>query len=283
MFDIAINTENLLGECPLWCEKTHRLYWTDIMGSELLAVDPQTGASRRWAMPERLGSFALTGQDNILLLGLESQLASFNLDTGKLAPIAPSPGAAETRIGDGRCDRLGNFVFGTIHEGVPQAPVGAFYRLNAGDLTVEQLALPEAIITNSICFSPDGATMYYCDSLQKRIFCCDYPSLENQRVFVDVQGGGAPDGSCIDAQGCLWNAEWGGARVVRYAPDGREDRVIAAPARQTTCPVLGGSAGDTLFCTSARVGLVDAQPADGALLAVRLSDVKGLPESRFFL
>lgn len=251
------------------------------MGNELLAYEPRTGTSQRWPMPERLGSFALTARQEVLLLGLESRLSFFDMTTGALTEIGVSPGNPDTRINDGRCDRAGNFVFGTMHEGEPQERVGAFYRLNAQTLTIESLALPGVAIPNCICFSPDGTTMYYCDSLQPHIFCCDYPSLEHQRIFSNVVGDGAPDGACVDADGFVWNAEWGGGRVVRYNPDGRVDRVMSAPAKQTTCPVIGGPSGDMLFCTSARVDLSTPIDADGALLAICVPGLRGIPESCF--
>lgn len=281
MLEIIVKSGDILGECPLWCPQTQRLFWTDIAGNELLAYAPQTGASERWPMPERLGSFALTARQDVLLLGLASRLAFFDLATGRLTDIKASPGNPGTRINDGRCDRAGNFVFGTMHEGVPQERAGAFYRLDAQTLAIESLALPGAAIANSICFSPDGTTMYYCDSLQPHIFCCDYPSLERQSIFSDVVGGGGPDGSCVDADGFVWNAEWGGGRVVRYDPAGRVDRVILAPAQQTTCPVLGGPSGDMLFCTSASAGIATPTDADGALLAMRLAGVSAIPETCF--
>lgn len=281
MFEAIVKSEDLLGECPIWCPRTHRLLWTNIMRNELLAYQPQSGTNARWLMPERLGSFALTARQDVLLLGLESRLAFFNMATGELRQIGASPGNPNTRIGDGRCDRVGNFVFGTMHEGEPQERVGAFYRLNAETMTIESLALPAVAIANGICFSPDGTTMYYCDSLQPHIFCCDYPSLENMRTFSNVTGGGAPDGSCVDADCFLWNAEWGGSRVVRYSPNGRVDRVISARATQTTCPVIGGHSGDMLFCTSARAGLSSPNDADGALLGINVPGISAIPETCF--
>src|SRR5471030_3341974 len=50
---------------------------------------------------------------------------------------------------------------------------------------------------------------------RSKIFCCDYPSLDKPRVFTETAGNGAPDGSCVDAMGYLWNAEWGGNRIVQ--------------------------------------------------------------------
>ena len=281
MFSIAADVRNTLGECPLWCERTRRLYWTDIEASELLALQEGNDAVMRWLLPERLGSFALTEQSNVLLMGFASRLAFYDLNTGLLTPVAASPGETGTRIGDGRCDRAGNFVFGTMDDGYPVKVIGKFHRLNAATLTVESLALPVVAIPNSICFSPDGGTLYYCDSMQGRIMCCDYPSLQNQRVFAKTEGSGAPDGSCVDAMGYLWNAEWGGNRVVRYCPDGSTDTILSSPGFQTTCPTLAGEGFTRLCCTTASVGLSAPSIYDGALLKVKSAVNAGLPESRF--
>lgn len=281
MFSIAADVRNTLGECLLWCERTRRLYWTDIDGCELLALEEESHTVMRWSLPERLGSFTLTEKAGVLLMGLESKLGFYDLNTGIFTMVAASPGETGTRTGDGRCDRYGNFVFGTMDDGYPVKVVGKFHRLNGATLTIETLSLPEVAIPNSICFSPDGGTMYYCDSMQSRIFCCDYPSLNNQRVFTETEGHGAPDGSCVDAMGYLWNAEWGGNRLVRYSPDGTADCVLPSPGVQSTCPTLAGGAFTTLYCTSASVGLSSPSRYDGALLKAESAVFAGLPESRF--
>lgn len=281
MFSVAADVRNLLGECPLWCERTHRIYWTDIEGSELLALEEGNDIVMRWSLPERLGSFALTEKADVLLMGMASGLGFYNLSTCIFTSIAASPGRAGTRIGDGRCDRSGNFVFGTMDDSYPVKTIGKFRRLNAATLTIETLPLPEVAIPNSICFSPDGSTMYYCDSMQGLILCCDYPSLKNQRTFTQIEGKGAPDGSCVDAMGYLWNAEWGGNRIVRYTPHGVTDYILPSPGIQSTCPTLAGEAFTTLYCTTASTGLSAPSKHDGALLKAESTVFAGLPENRF--
>jgi len=278
---VAAEEKSQLGECPVWCERKQCLYWIDIVGRTLFALDPSTSDVRRWLLPEQVGSFALTNNDDVLLLGLASRLAMFNLVDRSMTTIAPSPGNHGTRIGDGRCDREGNFVFGTMDEAQQPRRIGAFYRLNAASLSIERLDLPPTAISNGICFSPDGATFYFCDSMQQRIFCCDYPSLDSQRVFADVVEGGAPDGSCIDSQGFLWNAEWGGGRLVRYSPQGIVDLVVPTAAQSTTCLAIGGASYNTMYCTTAQIGLESKNEADGALLCVELNEIRGLPETLF--
>ena len=285
MLELMADVENQLGEGVLWCDRSARVFWTDILGAKLYAHDPVTVKTSTWPMPEPLASFALTGDDDRLLLGLASQLAFFHFSTGAITPICAVEAGLTTRLNDGRCDRQGRFVFGTFNTVEPRESIGGYYRLGA-DLKLERLPLANCAIANSICFSPDGATMYYCNSPDRAIRCCDYDpatgAISNERLFAALDGtSGEPDGSCIDAAGFLWNAQWGASRVVRYAPDGRVDRVIATPALQPSCVAIGGADMDTLYVTSARVGMTEPAVHDGALFKQTLSDIRGLPESRF--
>lgn len=284
---MMIDAENQLGECVLWCERSGRVFWTDILGSALHAVDPASGARRTWAMPEPLASFAFTSDARRLLAGLASGLAFLDLDSGALTPLCQVEAGLDTRLNDGRCDRQGRFVFGTFHQAEPRERIGGYYRLNA-DLSLEKLPLPACAIANSICFSPDGGTMFYANSPERTIRCCDYDAdsgaIGDDRVFITLDGdAGEPDGSCIDADGYLWNAQWGAARIVRYAPDGQVERIIESPALQPSCVALGGPQLRTLYVTSARAGLAEPAVHDGALFRLDLGDVCGIPEARFQL
>ncbi|NTX70598.1 hypothetical protein FCH31_14365 [Lelliottia amnigena] len=117
--------------------------------------------------------------------------------------------------------------------------------------------------------------------LEPELMCCDYPSLQNQHVFAESEGSGAPDGSCVDEMGYLWNAEWGGNRVVRYRPDGTTDAILTSPGIQSTCPTLAGEGFTRLYCTTAAVGLTALSEYDGALLKAKSDLSPGLPENRF--
>ncbi|TAM19102.1 MAG: SMP-30/gluconolactonase/LRE family protein [Rhodanobacter sp.] len=284
----VLEAGNVLGEGIVWCDRAQALYWTDIQAGTLWRHAPASGETQHWVLPERLASFALCEADGWLLLALASRLAFFRLADGALHTVCEVEPKLPTRCNDGACDRQGRFVFGTLHEpagGGPKQAIGGFWRLD-GDLSLQRLPLESVAISNSLAFSPDGGTLYYCDSPTRIIRCCEYgDTVGPSRNFVDLRGiSGEPDGSCVDADGGLWNAQWGMGRVVRYHPDGREDRVIPVPAHQPTRPALGGAALDTLYVTSARDGLdateLAADPLAGALFAARI-DARGLPEPRF--
>lgn len=292
--DLLLDARNTLGEGILWNERSGRLFWTDIEASMLWSCDADGGALRRWPLPERLCSMAMTARDERLLLGLASGLALFDLGDGRLERLhAVEAGLPGTRINDGRVDRQGRFVFGMFNQAEdPKHPIGGFYRLNR-DFSLERLPLGGAAIANSICFSPDGATMYYADSATGEIRCCDYASdsssgsgaVSKLRTFAAADAApGGPDGSTVDAEGHVWNTRWGAGLVVRFAPDGSVERTVALAAPQPTCPAFGGPALDTLFLTSATVGLADAAlaqaPGSGGVFAGK-PGVRGLPEARF--
>lgn len=290
MMELVVDGRHVLGEGIVWDDRAQRLFWTDIESSELWAHVPATGALQRWPLPERLCSLALTEDDDRLLLALASGLAFFDLGSGELDRICDVEAhLPTTRLNDGRTDRQGRFVFGVFNQAEdPKHPIGGFYRLNH-DLTVERLPLGDVAIANSICFSPDGRTMYYADSATREIRCCDYDpvtgAVANLREFVAADAApGDPDGSTIDADGYLWSTRWGAGQVVRFAPNGRLDRGLMLPAPQPTCPTFGGPALDTLYVTSAAVGLRAGQLADapnsGGIFAQKLK-IRGLPEVRF--
>ncbi len=284
----AVACRNILGEGLVWCARRRTLYWTDIPGSVLYEYEPISHRLRQQAMPERLACIALCETDGWLLLGFASRLTFWHIDSGRSHDIGVIASRLSERVNDGACDREGRFVFGTMDESRPQRPIGSYYRVNT-DLSIERLPLPQVTISNSTAFSPDGRTLYFCDSPRRQIMATDYGRdgrLGEPRVFVDLQDiAGVPDGSCIDSDGGLWNAQWGMRRVVRYTPDGALDQVVEIPASQATKPAFGGPSLDTLFMTSAREGLEDGalqnEPDAGNLWRAHVAGAVGYTEARF--
>jgi L-arabinonolactonase len=283
--EVVLEAGCIHAEGPVWDDRAGRLYWTDIESRALWRLDPVSGRPETWAMPEKVCSIAFRRTAG-LLIAFETGISFYDLESRAEKRIVDvEPDIPVTRLNDGRCDRQGRFIVGGFDPS--EKGLSGAYRLDA-DLSIHRLfgGLSSA---NSTCFSLDGKTMYYADSPQAAIWAFDYdidtgvPS--HRRVFCDFKDQpGIPDGSVIDAEGCLWNAQWNGARVVRYRPDGSMERVIEVPCRNPTCVAFGGRDLDTLYITTSRLTLspeeVRKQPLAGALLAVR-PGVTGLPEDRF--
>jgi L-arabinonolactonase len=284
--ELVVDAQARLGECVLWCEQSEALYWADIEGACLSRWNAANGRVRSWQLPERVGSFALCRRPSQLLLGLASGIALFDLEREALSPIvAVEAEQATTRINDGRCDAQGRFVFGMFNAEL--APIGYFYRVDA-DLGIERLPLPAAAVANSIAFSPDGLRLYFADSPTRAIQCADYATnghIGAPRLFKQLAATeGYPDGSAVDADGGLWNAQWDGGCVVRYDSTGLETARLALPTSRPTCVAFGGAALDRLFVSTAHIGLsaeaLRNQPSAGGVFSL-MPGHRGLPEHRF--
>jgi sugar lactone lactonase YvrE len=282
--EIAVRGTDALGECPLWDDRSGRLWWVDSRGPTVKSAAPGDSQPLVHVLPDVVGSIAFCDSGR-MLAATKSGIQFLDPATGALRPMAnPEAHLPDNRFNDGRCDRQGRFWAGTMSD-VRRDPVGTLYRIDP-DFSATPLR-NGIIIPNSLCWSPDGRTMYFADTNRNTIWCWDYDphagAATRERVFADT-GAGRPDGSCIDADGCLWNAEYGAGRLVRYTPAGKVDRTIALPVANPTCCCFGGPGLDVMYVTTARQRLsaeeLAAQPLAGSVLALRTGG-RGLPESRF--
>jgi sugar lactone lactonase YvrE len=221
--DCVLDAKNILGEVPLWNASDGCLWWIDIYAPALHRIELSTGRHESFNLPGRIvGSFARR-QSGGFVIARNDGFFSFDPATGRSDLIVcPEPDKPEHRLNDGKCDRRGRFWVGSMHATI-RNPLGRFYRIGT-DHAAEPM-FGDFILPNSVAISPDDRTMYFADTLSFTIWAFDFDldagTLSNRRVFSDTRGHpGRPDGSTVDTDGCLWNAEMAGGRVVRYTPDG---------------------------------------------------------------
>ena len=288
----VIEVGNLLGECILWDDIGQCTWWTDIHNAMLYRYRPADAALEHYALPERLCSFGFIENDERLICAFASGIALYSPFTGQREWLyRPELAYSGTRFNDGRVDRQGRFWSGTMVEGATATDadqrevLGSLYWVSA---TSHGKTLGAIRISNSLCWSPDAKTVYFADSPCKTINAYDFDTataaFTNPRAFAVTPGKSAPDGSIIDAQGCLWNAQWGGSSVVRYSPSGEILARLELPVSQPTCMCLGGPELNWLFVSTAREGLdavqLAAQPEAGNVFVYQ-APFKGLRENRF--
>ena len=277
---------DILGESPVWDAEAQALFWVDIRRPALRRLDVVSGAVETRAMPDLVGAVALAGAGR-LLVAVGGEVTLFDWAAARFETVAALPARpAGHRFNEGRCDRQGRFWVGTMHNDT-RAPEGTLFRLD-GDGHDGHTLVPVRTgisIPNSLAWSPDGRTMYFADSLHHAIAAHPYDPATGTpgegRIFARTTAPGFPDGSASDAEGFLWNAEFNAARLVRYARDGRVDRVVPTPVGRPTSCAFGGRDYETLYVTTTSQAMSEAElrdnPLAGALLAFE-PGVPGLPE-----
>ena len=268
-----------LGEGPVWVDD--RVWFVDILAHRIHSFEPIAREFRTWMAPEAVG-FVQPIAGGEFVAGLKSGLYRFDPATDAFGEISllqhPS---IECRINDGAVDRSGHLWFGTLDESESSAD-GILYRLDDdGQCRPRDDGY---VVTNGPAFSPDGKIFYHTDTLAKTIYAFDLEpdgALTGKRVFARIEKPDAyPDGTVVDAEGCLWIGLFGGWGVERYAPTGERLDYVEFPCSRVTNLAFGGANLGTAFVTTARTGLsadeLQREPDAGALFAFD-TGTRGLP------
>jgi len=290
--EMVLDARNATGESPVWHGAEQALYWVDIPARKLCRWTPSTGEATSWLAPEMLACVAPMAGSKRWIAGAESGVFQLELqDDGQLGfeSLAPvSHAMTGMRFNDGRCDRQGRFLAGTMLMNMAAgASLGCIYSYQK-DTGLTRL-LDGFITPNGMAFSPDGRTMYLSDShpSMQSVWAYDYDietgTPSNRRLFIDMNPlPGRPDGAAVDADGCYWVCGNDAGLIHRFTPDGKLDRSLAVPVKKPAMCAFGGAGLDTLFVTSIRPDGIDLsdQPLAGGVFALR-PGVRGLPEPVF--
>jgi sugar lactone lactonase YvrE len=276
----VVASRDVLGEGPCWVEADQRLYWFDILRAKLLWFEPASGQSGGFVLPMR-ASAAAPRVGGGLIAATDIGLAHIDTATGSATLIKRFRFPKGFRTNDGKIDPLGRFWWSTMDENGGKRRGHIYVTLPNGRT---KRRLGGIAIANTLACSADGATFYLADSVRQTVTAYDiHPksaALKKPRLFTHtIDSPASPDGSAVDVEGYLWNAQWDAWRIVRYAPDGRIDRIVETPISRPTSCAFGGPDLATLYVTSARDNLpaveLARQPLAGGLFAFE-PGVRGL-------
>jgi len=275
--ELIADCQCVIGEGPLWHPTERRVYWSDIPKGRMFRYDPATGQHEQCYEGEVVGGFTLQADGALLLFMARGAVKIWR--GGKLTTvIAELPDELDSRFNDVIADPAGRVYCGTMSGA--ERP-GSLYRLDPdGRLTK---ILSGIGCSNGLGFTPDRRHLYYTDSAKREIYRFDYDAvsgdLTNQRLFVRTpENEGVPDGLTVDAEAGVWSARWDGGALVRFAPDGREDRRIKFPAKKVSSVIFGGDDLADLYVTTAGGDRRATEGAGaGALFRLRPGS-RGLPE-----
>ncbi len=277
--ELIADYQCVIGEGPLWHPGERQLYWVDITRGRMFRYDPATGRHEMCYEGEVVGGFTLQADGALLLFMAKGAVKTWR--EGALTTVVDE-------IADERASRFNDVIAdpaGRVFGGTMTSPehAGRLYRLDTdGRLTavVEGVGTP-----NGMGFTPDRKQMYFTDTRAHTIYLFDYDratgAISRQRPFVKVplvEGEGGPDGMTVDAEGYVWSARWGGSCLVRYTPEGVEERRIAFLAKKVSSVTFGGDDYTDIYVTTAGGDHKDTEGSGaGALFRLRLG-IRGVAE-----
>jgi sugar lactone lactonase YvrE len=260
-FEAIADYQDLCGEGPLWDSTRNLLYWTDLSGRRFYCYEWLTKRSTVLRAGLEICGFALNEPIGFVLANSDGLWTWDGSDEPIL--LADEVDGHPCRMNDCIADPQGRLLAGScLYESNREDyPLGHLMRVDHdGSVHI----LDDGIrLANGLGFSPDGRTLYFSDSADRVIYAYDYDvergEVRHRRPFVRTPlEEGLPDGLTVDAEGFIWSAQWFGSCVMRYDPDGRVERKIPVPAKQTSSVAFGGPDLTDLFVTSA--GLGDSLP-----------------------
>jgi L-arabinonolactonase len=283
---------NILGENVLWHVQQQAIYWIDIEGSLLLRYVLADEQIERFKLPHKIGSFAFvdeqSNRDFQIIAAFEQGFALYNFESGTIHWLHQLlKHGCGLRFNDGRADRDGYFWAGSMIENPMLASQQAcLYRLGTNSQLEPKLTGLQ--ISNGLCWSPDGRTLYHADSPLHQIhqydYCPETGNLSNKNLFATTADNAHPDGSTVDAQSCVWSALWGAGKIARYSNQGDLLLQLDVPVSQPSSVAIGGPAMDWLLITSSKLGLNERQLAKqtdaGHLFIYQLEGITGIAESQ---
>lgn len=269
-----------IGENPLWHPMEKRLYWTDVPRGRLFRFTPATGEHEPCYQGLPVGGFTIQADGALLLFMERGAIAIWRGGTLDYL-VDEIPAEREFQFNDVIADPMGRVFCGTISPPGQDHKTGRLYRLNT-DGTLSRL-LDGIEVSNGLAFSPDHKRLYYTDSDARKIYQFDYDQdsgdISHQQVLVETTGDGFPDGMTVDAEGYIWSARWDGAALVRYSPDGREERHIPFPAKKVSSVTFGGDDFTDIYVTTALWVNTRADEGAGAGALFRLNlGIRGVAE-----
>ncbi|XP_029841523.2 regucalcin isoform X1 [Ixodes scapularis] len=289
-----------LGEGPHWDPSSGTLLHIDAYVHDVCRLDVASQETSTVRL-DGIVTFVIPyrSDPNLSVVTVNRQVRKLEWSTGATELLAEvEPDRPNNIFNDGKCDVSGRLWAGTMGRYSDDDLVqesGSLYSFEASNFEtrthVQQLG-----ISNGMTWSLDNETMFFNDSLKRKIysfrFSAEDGTLSDKQVFLDFATNpmfkecGDPDGMTHDVEGKLWVACWDASRIINIDPEtGKLLREVAFPVSRPTSCCFGGPNYDVLYVTSAWRGLSatqrECQPLAGAVFQVANLGTRGLPANTF--
>lgn len=266
--ELVFYVGSALLEGPVWDEKNQVLYCVSIEDGIIYRFNPKTTRTDSYQTDGSVGC-AVLKEDGMLLSAEKTGIYQINPETNERTFLAQPNEDSRMRYNDGKLDPRGRFLVGTMGEEKVIDKEAVLFSIEGKN---SKTILSGLSISNGLGWSPDGSKMYFIDSPTKKVNQYYYNLKTGEVCFekaiVEIKDDSIPDGMCVDLDGMIWVAEYGGSKVCRWNPEtGEKLAEILMPVKNVTSCCIGGKELDQVFITTAKD---DENELSGGLFKVKI-------------
>ncbi len=250
---LVFHSNSELLEGPVFDIENNHLYFVSILDCLVYCYNPKTKEILSIKLDSPVSCIFLLGSKKIMAA---SKNGFFKIDFNKLKKefVFQIDIENSVRYNDGIEDPIGRFIIGTMGFPEVKEKIGKVFSYHEGQF---KTIIDNTTISNGLAFSLDNKLLYFIDTPTKKVARYSYDlrtgEVEFESNVIEFKDKGSPDGMCIDRNGMLWIAEWGGGCISKWNPlNGKKIEEIKLPCVNVTSCCFDNSS--NLYVTTAKSG-----------------------------
>lgn len=213
---VYFDNSELLESCEI-DNINNLLYFVSIYKQLVYCLDIISGEIHSLKTDGLVGCVRILGFKKVVV-AVTSGIYEMDFSNYVIKKINEFVNAEYVRFNDGYIDSMGRFLIGTM--GFPEVinGKGKLYSYFEG---FYKILIDNVTISNGIAISNDSTNLYYIDTPTKKVVRYKYDinsgDISEKSDLIEFNNDAYPDGMCIDKNGYLYIAEWGGGAISKWS------------------------------------------------------------------
>ena len=224
-----------LLEGPVFDKENGQLFFVSILECLVYCYEPGSKEILSVKLESPVGCIYLNGRKRVIAA---SKNGFYEIDFNTLSKTFAFQIDIDhsVRFNDGIEDPKGRYLIGTMGYPTVKKNIGQVFSYQDGQY---KTIIKNTTISNGLAFSADHKLLYFIDTPTKKVakYAYDLNSgdVDFDSYVIEFEGDGSPDGMCMDKDGMLWIAEWGGGCVSKWNPEnGKKLGELILPCKNVT-------------------------------------------------